>query len=735
MAVILANTTLVNSASVTPSKVEVTTYTVGSSGSNRQTEMIKKYDLTTATTSSNTPALVHQGDQIAIISSAVIGAVVLIAIVVVVAVGLWLHRRLKKLEQQQQQQNRQHNGTLEMQLSPDGYSTGDSRCTEIIKVKSDQVESNTSTPQDTIQDDLATQSQGQAQGSPADDLQDEDNVTIRSKKVMRQGGKSFTAYFGHSRTSIFGDIGDFSQLFPLCQDYFSENDATKGIKSYQEKNVGRGSDHDEVVYDRSKMYQVPGTNSVTEVPIEEIFIQHETQQIKTNYDNSSFVDDEGKMAAKAQRPMSMDFALKLEDPEFDVDSQIDSSKKSFMASFDHRQGMFAKKSIGRQGGEITLHEVKLTIPPNALEETKDISVGIIWNKTHMPKLTKKQALLSPVVVCEPHGIRFTKPVTLSIPHCAIDVRSAWNIQPMMSPTSVFQGVQWAPMTIADYDSRLILSRSVSIELRHFTLYTVIGESAENVMAAKSVRLVAFAPPLEVDMMFKIRVYCINNYKEEMKMVRDVEGQLGGKRLDAPMPMFIHDNGQDVCLEMLKMSEGWKIISDTIQKFSFEHVWHSLSPCCMFVLKQNADAVSMILCEILSYQEGNDKQKQKLTIAEELKLVKDELELDTADLTSTSLKTYSVFPHALRSKLVIALDPSTPLGQDWHMVASRMGLDYPTIVWLESRIGVSSPTGQILRMWEKQNKTLQEFHRLMIELERLDVAAEVEKYLVLKESPS
>ena len=62
---------------------------------------------------------------------------------------------------------------------------------------------------------------------------------------------------------------------------------------------------------------------------------------------------------------------------------------------------------------------------------------------------------------------------------------------------------------------------IVLELSHFSLYTLVGESSSDKIAAKKVALVAFAPPLKAGDFFDIVVYCVNNYdpdSTEMKVL-------------------------------------------------------------------------------------------------------------------------------------------------------------------------------------------------------------------------
>ena len=190
-------------------------------------------------------------------------------------------------------------------------------------------------------------------------------------------------------------------------------------------------------------------------------------------------------------------------------------------------GLFVTKSIGILGGEIKIHGIELKIPTGALTSTTTVRLGFIWDKKVYPKLNKTQASLSPVIVCEPNGLVFRKPVKLRIPHCASDAKSAWQMTVMHNQefntgdSESGRAGDWSTVTIDDYWSILKEDDHVDIDLKHFTLYTVVGESAKKDIVAKKVQMVAFATPVDIGEFFKVWVYCVNDYNTEMPVSIDI----------------------------------------------------------------------------------------------------------------------------------------------------------------------------------------------------------------------
>lgn len=88
--------------------------------------------------------------------------------------------------------------------------------------------------------------------------------------------------------------------------------------------------------------------------------------------------------------------------------------------------------VDHNGGKFTIGNtgVSLTVPPLAIPEgrTEGIYIAIMDQEKEHPQVTSKESLLSPVVKCGPTGLKFQRPVTLSMPHCALLEEGAWNLK-------------------------------------------------------------------------------------------------------------------------------------------------------------------------------------------------------------------------------------------------------------------------------------------------------------------
>ncbi|CAB4030526.1 Hypothetical predicted protein, partial [Paramuricea clavata] len=85
---------------------------------------------------------------------------------------------------------------------------------------------------------------------------------------------------------------------------------------------------------------------------------------------------------------------------------------------------FASSLIDHNGGEVILANtgIKLVIPEGAIdiEKTEVVYLALLGNSEYVPKeLDDDETLLTPVVMCGPHGLRFKKHVLLIVPHCDV----------------------------------------------------------------------------------------------------------------------------------------------------------------------------------------------------------------------------------------------------------------------------------------------------------------------------
>ena len=88
--------------------------------------------------------------------------------------------------------------------------------------------------------------------------------------------------------------------------------------------------------------------------------------------------------------------------------------KSSRTTVDHKGGLI----------EVLNTQTKLKIPKGAIPEgeTVDVTFSAHWGGDH-PPLARNQFLTGPAVHCEPNFAKFSKPVTITIPHSVGNVTS------------------------------------------------------------------------------------------------------------------------------------------------------------------------------------------------------------------------------------------------------------------------------------------------------------------------
>ena len=81
--------------------------------------------------------------------------------------------------------------------------------------------------------------------------------------------------------------------------------------------------------------------------------------------------------------------------------------------------------IDHRGGKLVIDgtDASLKIPAGALPVSQEVQITISchWGSPNSPALESNQILIGPCVHCEPEGIRFLKPATLTIPQSSANV--------------------------------------------------------------------------------------------------------------------------------------------------------------------------------------------------------------------------------------------------------------------------------------------------------------------------
>ncbi|XP_054713756.1 tight junction protein ZO-1-like [Uloborus diversus] len=135
------------------------------------------------------------------------------------------------------------------------------------------------------------------------------------------------------------------------------------------------------------------------------------------------------------------------------------------------QGVF-----GSEGGTLTSRETGVTviIPPGAIceGERHEIYFKVCQDTNMLPPLDKDkgETLLSPLVMCGPHGLKFKVPIELRLPHCASISPDSWSFALKSSDTSNGEPAEWQNVSLDNRDgmtSSRVENDYVSVLVDHF----------------------------------------------------------------------------------------------------------------------------------------------------------------------------------------------------------------------------------------------------------------------------
>ncbi len=233
-----------------------------------------------------------------------------------------------------------------------------------------------------------------------------DSITMRD--YIHENLPRYSVIFNGKSVDVYTGGMRMSQVYCIAQDYF------QSLKQERRRGVHFPDFSRRPSFNRSDT--VDGN-----VPVEKIDIWPITSTSRE------------RPTIKRERPKTI----------YKRDSSDSQPAAGASASGVHRKdifpGMYLQKNIGSEGGTISILGAKLTIPAGALGPTTAIKLGIVWKNEVFPPLEGRQALLSPVVACEPHGLKFDQPVNLEIQHCA-QMWKEWTIIVKKSDTEVLEGI-------------------------------------------------------------------------------------------------------------------------------------------------------------------------------------------------------------------------------------------------------------------------------------------------------
>nr|XP_020462282.1 tight junction protein ZO-1-like isoform X5 [Monopterus albus] len=115
--------------------------------------------------------------------------------------------------------------------------------------------------------------------------------------------------------------------------------------------------------------------------------------------------------------------------------------------------------------------VSIIIPQGAIPEgvEQEIYFKVCQDNSILPPLDKEkgETLLSPLVMCGPHGLKFLKPVELRLPHCASMTPDGWSFALKSSDSSSGDPKSWQNKSLPGDPNYMVGANCVSVLIDHF----------------------------------------------------------------------------------------------------------------------------------------------------------------------------------------------------------------------------------------------------------------------------
>ncbi|XP_076684871.1 netrin receptor UNC5C isoform X1 [Andrena cerasifolii] len=397
-------------------------------------------------------------------------------------------------------------------------------------------------------------------------------------------------------------------------------------------------------------------------------------------------------------------------------------------------GNVAGAAVNTRGALLVLPDagISMSVPEGAVPKPlrEELYLAVLNEDRFRPRLPDGITQLSAVVTCGPPSATFNKPVILQFEHCAMLSPATWELSVWACDgLSVEDGA--AITTSKDHQSitwtRVLTLGNETINTPLFTQldhaeafivteqlrgYVLAGQSCENSLATKRLRLALFASQAG---QCCVRVYAVEDTKAAMKAIVDRESLIRGYLLDKPRTLLFQDNGESLCVSLEEVGNEWQSKSPTErQEISFRDVWncHETTKHVTFGL-DTAFGPTTTRSYKLQVSQGNSDTRQVFRIVydgakqlissgsvtrplREVTVVSSG-HANNVTTDSTTLRPFR-FTRSLRKQLCQCLDPPNALGNDWRMLAQRLQVDR----YINYFATKSSPTEHILDLWEAKH---------------------------------
>ena len=225
----------------------------------------------------------------------------------------------------------------------------------------------------------------------------------------------------------------------------------------------------------------------------------------------------------------------------------------------------SSKYIDKNGGEINLNDlgISLRIPRDALKTDELVTMTVDTDEKHVP-LQEGQLVMGPVISCTPDGLKFLKPVTISIPHSCFNI-SIQCIQVWCKSRIGYDESTWEKIFDGtDTEQRgvthvLIEGKRIKFRVSHFTLFDVLTAPV-----AKLVGLLHPTPTMQLDIWaylypvvvearqsVLLKVYALNTADEANKrLVEQEENKSDSGKCATPTTFIIKSNGKNLMVRVI-----------------------------------------------------------------------------------------------------------------------------------------------------------------------------------------
>ncbi|XP_035592313.2 netrin receptor UNC5D-like isoform X4 [Oncorhynchus keta] len=379
--------------------------------------------------------------------------------------------------------------------------------------------------------------------------------------------------------------------------------------------------------------------------------------------------------------------------------------------------------FGHLGGRLVVPNtgVSLLVPHGAIAEDPTSEMFMVINQGESSVQTEEgfEILLGPEVTYGPPGIDLSRPVAMTIAHCAEVDADNWNVQ-LKRKT---QDNKWEEVMSVEDESTscycLMDSSSCHLLLDQPGSYALVGEPLTQA-AVKRLKLAVFGSMGPKPMDYSLRVYCVDDTPHAFQGVVATETCRRGQLLEEPKILPFRGNTFSLQVSIQDVPQFlWNIKPfTTCQEFSFSQVWCSnQQPLhCAFSLERYSPTTTQFSCKISVKQvKGHEQILQVYTSVAESKKesVLFFMQTDCTVTSQTGPKAFKI-PLSIHQRICATFDTANTKGKDWQILAQKLHLDRNLLYFAKQQ----SPSAVILSLWEARHQDTGDLDSLASALEEI-----------------